>query len=199
MEGLHQLTYSLAGTQTNGKIEVENIYCSYCGFQPPKIRYYHQIEDECLGCCLLCHMLVDYKPAYSKRMKICVSKLSQIEIIERTICYVREHKTLPKYTDIDEDAELTKCQPTRFFKNFTVDKFKFKDCKVFFIDFDITQFADKPKETLGASTEDFAGFNTGIASLDMAEVLKQRIERTNEKVSKWQTKMAQQKAEYSHS
>lgn len=135
---MFELTYDLSPKYSSTQRREQSIFlktnrhvsCVYCGCNYKKSPSWTYINDELMPCCMLCHILTNFIPQYSKQIHICTSKLSQIEIITRTVNYIIKNRHIPNILDIDECAKTVKLRPVKFFNNLV--DYEHDNYKIFF-------------------------------------------------------------------
>jgi hypothetical protein len=79
-----------------------NKKCELCGFRMFKLSVY----PNCGSICELCEIVVNFNPYFFTKGIICISNLSQLEIINRTHIFFKNKRQIPQITEIDPDVEI---------------------------------------------------------------------------------------------
>lgn len=104
------LSYGLLNKQTTGNYvrqflkSCKNHVCIYCGMQFVAFKYHISENNKMYPCCQLCYMISHYQTKFSKFLIVCQSKISQLNIIKRTISFIRTYHKNPSITDIDPET-----------------------------------------------------------------------------------------------
>jgi hypothetical protein len=116
--------------------------CAFCGGTYKKLqKCFSDGSDITIKnlkhCCSICNSLIAFTTPQSKYMKLCVSQLSQLDIIRKTVDYIIKHKTCPDIETIDDEAEEYDISCGKFISDPT--NKKYKNMKIFFPKLDISK------------------------------------------------------------
>jgi hypothetical protein len=106
--------------------------CSYCGNKYE--RTFNCYDDyKILKACVFCIKLVNYKPMNVYEIIVAKSKMSQLEIIKKTLDLFNDTEKIPLYTEVDNNAKLISSTTSReMIKCLNKYEDEFNDVKFFF-------------------------------------------------------------------
>ena len=88
--------------------DVDSKKCYFCKYKfqvgkEPLKTLLHK-SKKIIKTCMLCHMILNFKGKYTEECLVYASKLTQLEIITKTIKYMEKNKKMPKIKDLDKEA-----------------------------------------------------------------------------------------------
>ena len=108
-----------------------NNFCYFCGFNfdDNSVNTYLHEKKKIIKTCCLCNIVSNFKIHNIEDVLIGISKLSQVEIIQKTIKYIIKNDEFPRIYDIDENAKLVNVMSYKFVKYYEK-----SDGKIFFLE-----------------------------------------------------------------
>lgn len=106
--------------------------CSYCKNIYEK-TYNCYDDNKIFRACVFCVRLINYKSSYAYDMIAAKSKLSQIDIINKTVNIFKETEKIQMYNEIDKDAKIISSVTSReIIKCLQKYPDEFNEIKIFF-------------------------------------------------------------------
>jgi hypothetical protein len=113
-----------------------NDKCAYCNLEHTKMTCIFKNKKEnnldhenMILCCDLCSKIVQCKYAYQKDFVLCWSKISQVEIVKRSIKYIKKYGKVPDIKTIDSNAKKLQLSLIEFLDLISLEKKLPKDMK----------------------------------------------------------------------
>lgn len=80
--------------------------CAYCGG-----KYFYNmrrinVNEKDYICCDICYHITRISAAPFNSIQLCFSKLSQEEIVQKTVSYIIKYDNIPLFPEIDKDVEI---------------------------------------------------------------------------------------------
>jgi hypothetical protein len=131
----------IGGMDRNKILKGCNYTCRTCGgVYKTYLMLSYVLKDDCYDMyCNACHIITHLNIGLPKGIDVYSSKLSQLDIIKKTVDYIVENNRMPKLQDIDpkiEDSPISLFEYVNLLDH--IDS-QFADCKIFFNgDFNIT-------------------------------------------------------------
>lgn len=95
--------------------QYDNIYCkftsgrfpcSYCGGKFRRNMRQVIIGTKKYTCCDMCYYITHINYGARGNLCVCYSKMSQYDIIKKTIDYIKENDIIPFFNEIDKDVKI---------------------------------------------------------------------------------------------
>ncbi len=165
---------------------VANDYtCTFCGAKYLKYLIGIPCNDDIKISCRACYLITHINMGFNNEIMLCYSKLSQTDIVKKTVNYIIKNDTVPLPTEIDENARLVNLtimelsnllsDPENIVKKLQ----KFNRFKIFFTqEFDTTFIQENTFSNKPMFIDDSEDHDEAIYS---AELLPEEIYKFNKK------------------